>query len=166
MKLKGVKTLQNNVTTLLAHYVYDDLEKAKLNTDFLSEYWHDTIYFSPFIMETADVAMREAVKKHFNFNIPQDGMFLFSCLHEIGHCVTLREFNSPEIFFYQEVIDYLESGAVKGDIMPYYYAVPIEYIANRWAVDWCREKGADVFDELSCALMEELDIFYRKNRRK
>ena len=163
MKLKGVKKLQKNITALLADYVYDDLNKAKLNTDFLAEYWHDVIYFSPFIMETYDNAMRAEVKKHFNFNIPLNGMFLFSCLHEIGHCATMDRFNADEIELQHDVINYMKSDKVKGDIMPYYYAVPMEYLANAWAVGWCRKVGATVFEELNCALMEELNNWYDKN---
>ena len=163
MKLKGVKKLQKNITALLVAYVYDDLCEAKLNTDFLAEYWHDVIYFSPFIMETYDTAMREEVRKHFNFNIPTNGMFLFSCLHEIGHCATMEHFTGDEIEVQQDVINYLKSGKVPSPIMPYYYSIPIEYQANKWAVNWCREKGVEVFDELNCALMEELNVWYDKN---
>lgn len=163
MKLKGIKKLEKYITSILATEVYEDLDKAKLNTEFLAEYWRDRIYFSPFISERADCAMREVVKKQFNFNIPADGMFLFSCLHEIGHCNTMSVFNADEIELFQDIIKYGIKERPADEWNYTYYSVPQEYLANQWAVNWCREVGVEKFEAVNDELIKQLQLFYDKN---
>ena len=70
------------------------------------------------------------LKDEFNIIIPQDKMFIFSVLHEIGHFITLKTIDMDD---YWEEIKKLE-----GDDFLSYRKIKAEYIADEWAIKFIK----------------------------
>ena len=70
------------------------------------------------------------LKNEFDITIPQNKIFIFSVLHEIGHFMTLRTIDMDD---YWEEIKQLE-----GDDFLAYRKIKAEYIADEWAIKFIR----------------------------
>ena len=68
------------------------------------------------------------LKDEFDITIPQDKMFIFSVLHEIGHFMTFATINMND---YWTEIKKLEE-----DDFLSYRKIKAEYIADKWAVEF------------------------------
>ena len=78
--------------------------------------------------EEGNAFLETYLKDEFNITIPQDKMFIFSVLHEIGHFMTLRTVDMDD---YWEEIKQLED-----DDFLSYRKIKAEYIADKWAIEF------------------------------
>ena len=78
--------------------------------------------------EEGNAFLETYLKDEFNITIPQDKMFIFSVLHEIGHFMTLRTIDMDD---YWKEIKLLED-----DDFLSYRKIKAEYIADKWAIEF------------------------------
>ena len=78
--------------------------------------------------EEGNAFLETYLKDEFNITIPQDKMFIFSVLHEIGHFMTLRKVDMDD--YWEEIRQ------LKDDDFLSYRKIKAEYIADKWAIEF------------------------------
>ena len=68
------------------------------------------------------------LKDEFNITIPQDKMFIFSVLHEIGHFMTLKATDMDE--YWKEI------KKLNDDDFLSYRKIKVEHTADKWAINF------------------------------
>ena len=68
------------------------------------------------------------LKDEFNITIPQDKMFIFSVLHEIGHFMTLKATDMDE--YWKEI------KKLNDDDFLLYRKIKVEHTADEWAINF------------------------------
>ena len=80
--------------------------------------------------EEGNAFLETYLKDEFDIIIPQDKMFIFSVLHEIGHFMTLKTTDMDD--YWNEI------KKLKGDDFLSYRKIRAEYIADKWAVEFIK----------------------------
>ena len=169
MKLKGVKELNNSIYSVVKHFT-TAVKECRLNTDFSCDLDNDIIYYSPFITELSDKAMRENVHTSHGYAIPYDEMFLFSLFHEIGHFETLDDMTKEDWDIDKQKKEELEKklilfgvGEESYQYRLKYYECPSEYLANDWAASNFKTINDYERKAINRKLMTALNKFYEIN---
>ena len=129
MKLKGTIDLTSKIQKAIQKYI-----KLNVNVEICDAFlWADnenTLFFTPVTVDEDDKLWKQWIEEVFKikFNNLTD-MYYFSFLHELGHKMTLIDVTDEE---YEEG-DKLSNGY---DHFAYWNCYR-EYIATKWAVDFC-----------------------------
>lgn len=152
--LVGVTDLILSIEDAIQKYIH-----LKVNVDMCNEFlWADeenTLFFTPLMLEKSDALWKEWVENTFQieFNSLSD-MYYFSFLHELGHKMTLSDVTDDE---YDEGTELSEGN----DYIAYWNCYR-EYIATKWAVDFCLNHPREI-ENFAKAMFQNLKKFYEKN---
>lgn len=158
MRIKGIRKLESKVNKFLAPFGL----KSVFGLDFAYLTENEVVQFPVFMTERVDNIFAEWLKDTFNFDVPN--MFIFSLLHEVGHHYTIDDFDDKD-FEKDEKRKAKISENLEKDYKKYsrkYFALPIEYSANEWAVNYFIENEAEVLKK-GKELQKAFYHFYKRN---
>ena len=162
-RLKGIKELNRIITNALEIF---DIDNAYLREDFEYRFEKNALGFAISTTEV-DEWFNEFIKVTFDYDVTNT--FIISILHEIGHAET-ADFITDKA--YEKCL--IEKAKIKKALLTEdnekkikklefkYFALPDEYEATAWAVEYAREHAeelAEIWQEINTALQ----AFYRLN---
>ena len=125
--------------------------RAELGEDFAYYPESEVVTYSLLINERADRTFSTFLRENFP-DIEAD-LFLWSLLHEVGHHMTIDQWEDAEQDEFDEKKDRLsllyreedgESGEEIDELFYDYYETPDEFEATSWAADYMRENSEEV----------------------
>ena len=162
-KLKGIKELNRAVTKALEIF---DIDNAYLREDFEYRFEKNALGFAITTTEV-DEWFNEFIKVTFDYDVTNT--FIISILHEIGHAETADFITDKayekcliEKIKISEALLHLDSIETAKALEFKYFALPDEYEATAWAVEYAREH-AEELEEMWEEINTALQAFYRLN---
>ena len=161
-KLKGSKKLNKAVKKALVPFGIDD---AYLHEDFEYRFEKNAVGFAITTTEV-DEWFNEFIEQAFGYIVPNT--FIISILHEIGHAetadfVTDKEYKKclkEKLKIYKALETANEDTAKELEFK--YFALPDEFQATAWAVDYAREHEEELA-EMWKEIYTALQAFYTEN---
>lgn len=152
--LKGITNLIISIENAIQKYIH-----LKVNVEMCNEFlWADdenTLFFTPLMAEKSDKLWKEWIENTFNIEFDSiAAIYYFSFLHELGHKMTLNDVTDDE---YDEGTE-----LSNGDDYIAYWNCYREYIATKWAVDFCLKHQKEM-ENFSKTIYESLEKFYEIN---
>lgn len=143
--------------------------RAELGEDFAYYPESEVVTYSLLINERADRTFSTFLRKNFP-DIEAD-LFLWSLLHEVGHHMTIDQWEENEqdefderkdrlSLLYREEVDGSEEEI--DNLFYDYYKTPDEFEATSWAADYMRENPEEV-EKFNCEMKDMLMHFFFLN---
>ena len=136
MKLKGTKKLTAQMDSFLRPFGV----KSLLGKDFAYYPVTEQVQFTIVMEERADRVFAQFIAETFQYKVKD--MFLFSLLHEVGHHLTLEDFEDDEIekeWKHKSKIEWEIDDTNYDEKLMEYFNLPSEYAATAWAVSYMRD---------------------------
>lgn len=152
--LKGATDLIIAVQNAIQECIHLDVN-VEICDSFLWADDENTLFFPLLMIEKSDALWKEWLEDTFEIEFSSlADIYYFSFLHELGHKMTLSDVTDDE---YDEG-DELSCGT---DYVAYWNCYR-EYIATKWAVDFCLayQKEMELFSK---KVFTNLEKFYEKN---
>ena len=159
MKLKGTRKLTSHMNKFLRPFGVTTL----LGKDFAYYPVTEEVQFTIVMEERADKVLKKFVADNFQYNVKD--MFLFSLLHEVGHHLTLDDFEDEELtkeWKHKSVIEWELDDSNYNEKMVEYFALPSEYAATAWAVSYMRDHEKELLRRWK-VMIQHFRHFYKKN---
>lgn len=159
MKLKGTTKLVAQMNSFLRPFNV----KSLLGEDFAYYPTTEEIQFTIAMNERSDKVFTKFVMETFHYQIKD--IFLLSLLHEVGHHLTLEDFEDYELCeeWANKIMIELEINDTNYDEKQIeYFNLPSEYAATAWAVSYLREHEKEVYRRWR-VMLEHFRHFYKVN---
>lgn len=159
MKLKGTKKLTAQMDSFLRPFGV----KSLLGKDFAYYPVTEQVQFTIAMEERADRVFAQFIAKTFQYKVKD--MFLLSLLHEVGHHLTLEDFEDDELdreWKHKSKIEWEIDDTNYDEKLMEYFNLPSEYAATAWAVSYMRDHEKELFRRWH-VMLEHFRHFYNVN---
>ena len=158
-KMKGVRKLEKKVNKFLAPFGV----KSVLGDEFAYYCVSELVQFSIEQVEKNDAEYIKFIKNEFNYDVPS--MFLFSFLHEVGHHMTMDDFEEEELENDEmqkfEISEHINEENYSEYSLKYFHC-PTEIVANEWAVEYFKNHEAEIMRK-GKEMLKAFQHFYKVN---
>lgn len=159
MKLKGVTKLTAQMNQFLRPFGVTSV----LGPDFCYDPNSEKVQFTITMEEEADKMFFYFISETFNYKVKD--LFLLSLLHEVGHHVTLDDFEDEEISADRKIKNRIafeiDNDNYESKLLEY-FNLPTEYAATAWAVSYMRAHEKEICKHWR-VMLEHFRHFYKVN---
>lgn len=159
MKLKGTMKLANHMDKFLRPFGVTSF----LGKEFAYHPVTEEVQFTVFMTERIDRLFAKFISDTFNYKVTD--MFLISILHEVGHHVTLDDFEDEELndeWKRKSRIEWELDDSNYDEKMMEYFNLPSERAATAWAVSYMRAHEEEI-NRRWRVMLQHFRHFYKRN---